>query len=53
MLAVRKEVHGPLAVGPTCFNKLMAGAGVLTNTLAVAELPVPPLVELIVLVVLV
>ena len=44
-VAVRKGVHGPLAVVPTCFNKLMAGAGSFTNTLAVDVLPVPPLVE--------
>ena len=45
MAAVRKDVHGPVAVGPTCFTKLMAGAGSLTSTLAVSVLPVPPLVE--------
>jgi hypothetical protein len=45
MVAVRNDVHGPLADEPTCFNKLMAGAGVFTKTLAVAVLPVPPFVE--------
>jgi hypothetical protein len=45
IVAVRKDVHGPLAVGPTCFDKLMAGAGSFTSTFAVEVLPVPPLVE--------
>ncbi len=45
MVAVRKDVHGPVAVVPTCFNKLIAGAGAFTRTLAVLVLPVPPLVE--------
>jgi len=31
---------------PTCFNRLMAGAGSLTSTSAVDVLPVPPFVEL-------
>lgn len=42
---MRNDVHGPLAEEPTCFNRLMAGAGSFTNTLAVSVLPVPPLVE--------
>ena len=46
MAAVRKDVHGPLAVGPTCFNMLMRGVGSFTSTSAVEVLPVPPLVEL-------
>ena len=45
-VTARKEVQGPAAVGPTCFKRLMAGAGSLTSTLAVDVLPVPPLVEL-------
>ena len=45
MVAVRNDVHGPLAVGPTCFSKLIAGAGVFTNTSATDVFPVPPLVE--------
>ena len=50
---VREDVHGPLELVPTCFNMLIAGAGSFTNTFAVAVLPVPPLVEVIVPVVLV
>lgn len=45
MAAVRKDVHGPLAEGPTCFNRLMAGVAVFTRTSADAVLPVPPFVE--------
>ena len=44
-VAVRNEVHGPEAEEPTCFNRLIAGAGVLTSTSVVDVLPVPPLVE--------
>jgi hypothetical protein len=43
---LRKEVHGPLDVEPTCFNRFMAGAGSFTSTSAVELFPVPPLVEL-------
>src|SRR5581483_3004834 len=42
----RNEFHGPLEEVPTCFNRLMAGAGSFTSTVAVEVLPVPPLVEL-------
>ena len=42
-----------MAEGPTCFNRLMAGAGSFTSTLAVAVLPVPPLVEVTLPVVLI
>lgn len=38
--------QGPAADKPTDFNRLTAGAGSFTNTLAVEVLPVPPFVEL-------
>ena len=43
---LRKDVQGPLVVGPTCFNKVIAGVASFTSTEAVEVLPVPPLVEL-------
>lgn len=49
----RKDVHGPVAVGPTCFERLIAGEGVFTRTFAVAVFPVPPFVDVTLPVVLV
>ena len=40
-----KRCPGAAIRGTNLFQKLMAGAGVFTNTLAVDVLPVPPLVE--------
>lgn len=45
-MTVRVGLQGPVFDGPTDFKRLMAGAGSLTNTLAVEVLPAPPLVEL-------
>ena len=42
---LRKEVHGPLEVEPTCFSRLMAGDGSFTSTSAEEVFPIPPLVE--------
>ena len=41
----RNDDHGPLEVGPTCFNKLITGDGSFTSTDAVDVFPVPPFVE--------
>ena len=40
-----KGVHGPVEAELTCFKKLMAGAGVFTNTSVVDVFPVPAVVE--------
>ena len=44
-VTLTKEVQGPEELVETCFNKLMAGLGVLTVIVSEAVLPVPPFVE--------
>lgn len=46
-MTVVNELHGigAVLVLDTCFNKLTAGVAALTNTVAEAVLPVPPLVD--------